>query len=44
MTGDEAPPGCSVKVVSEQVSLLVDLRGIVDVESELQRLRKEIER
>jgi hypothetical protein len=42
--GESAPSGCSVKVISDQVSLLVDLRGLVDVDNEILRLRKEIER
>ncbi len=40
----EVPKGWCVKVLSEQLSLLVDLSGLIDVDTELGRLGKEIER
>jgi valyl-tRNA synthetase len=40
----EAPSGCCVKVLNDSLSLLVDLTGIIDVETEVARLTKEIER
>jgi valyl-tRNA synthetase len=40
----EAPKGCCVKVLNENLSLLVDLTGVIDVETEITRLTKEIER
>ena len=40
----EPPKGCCVKVLSDALSLLVDLTGIIDVETEIARLTKEIER
>lgn len=43
-SGEEAPKGCCVKVVSDQLSLLVNLTGILDIELEIGRLTKEIER
>ncbi len=42
--GEETPKGWCVKVLSDQLSLLVDLTGIIDVETELARLSKEVER
>ena len=38
------PPGCCIKVVSESLSLLVDLTGVIDAGVETQRLQKERER
>ena len=38
------PPGCCIKVVSENLSLLVDLTGVIDAVVETQRLQKERER
>jgi valyl-tRNA synthetase len=38
------PKNTCIKVVSDQLSLLVDLTGLIDVEQELQRLGKEKER
>jgi len=43
-SGEEAPKGCCVKVLSDSLSLLVDLTGIIDVDTEIARLNKEIER
>lgn len=40
----EPPKGCCVKVLSDNLSLLVDLTGIIDIETEIARLGKEIER
>lgn len=42
--GAEPPKGCCVKVLSDALSLLVDLTGIIDIETEIARLTKEIER
>mmetsp|Transcript_12904 Transcript_12904/g.17693 ORF Transcript_12904/g.17693 Transcript_12904/m.17693 type:complete len:1013 (+) Transcript_12904:198-3236(+) len=45
MAGDAAvPPGCCVKVLSDQLSLLVDLTGSIDIPTEINRLQKERER
>lgn len=41
---DETPAGCCVKVVSDQLAVLVDLRGVIDADTELARLGKEVER
>ena len=41
---EEAPVGCSVLVLSDRLTLLVNLTGIVDTELELTRLGKEVER
>jgi len=38
------PPGCCIKVVSENLSLLVDLSGVIDADVETQRLQREKER
>ena len=40
----EVPKGCCVKVLSDALSLVVDLTGIIDVDTEIARLSKEIER
>ena len=40
----DAPKGCCVKVLADNLSLLVDLTGIIDVETEIARLSKEVER
>lgn len=42
--GEEAPRGTCIKVINEQLSLLVDLTGVIDVDQELLRLKKEQER
>jgi len=42
--GVAAPKGCCVKVVSDQISLLVDLTGIIDIDTEILRLTKEKDR
>jgi valyl-tRNA synthetase len=42
--GDDLPKGCCVKVVSDSLSLVVDLTGIVDSDTEIARLTKEVER
>jgi valyl-tRNA synthetase len=39
-----APKSCCVKVINDQISLLIDLTGIIDVDIELARLTKEVER
>lgn len=39
--GEEVPKSCCVKVISDSLSLLVDLSGLLDVDSELKRLSKE---
>lgn len=41
---EEAPKGCCVKVLSDRCSLLVNLTGIIDIEQEIARLQKELER
>ena len=38
------PRGCSVKVVNDQLSLSLDLRGAIDLDVEIARLEKDIER
>ena len=38
---EEAPKGCGAKVVSDSVTLLVDLMGSIDVDKEVQRLEGE---
>lgn len=43
-SSEATPKGWCVKVLSDQLSLLVDLSGLIDVETELARLTKEIER
>jgi len=43
LTG-ETPKGYCVKVVSDQLSLLVNLTGIIDIDVEISRLNKEVER
>jgi hypothetical protein len=40
----DVPHGCCVKVISDQLSLLVNLTGIIDIDVEIQRLSKEKER
>jgi valyl-tRNA synthetase len=40
----EVPKGCCVKVLSDALSLVVDLTGIIDVDTEIARLTKEVER
>ena len=39
-----APTGCCVKVVSDSVALLVNLTGIIDIEKEIARLTKDLDR
>jgi len=41
---EESPAGCSVLVLSDRLTLLVNLTGIVDTQLELTRLGKEVER
>lgn len=38
------PRGYCIKVVSDQISLLVNLTGLLDIDTELNRLAKELER
>lgn len=38
------PKGCCLKVISDQLSVLVDLTGLIDVDVEIARLQKDIER
>lgn len=38
------PKNCCVKVISDQITLLVDLTGILDIDAEIKRLEKEVER
>lgn len=40
----EVPKGYCIQVVSDQISLLVDLTGLIDVDTELARLTKDVER
>lgn len=40
----EIPKGYCVSVVNDQLSLLVDLTGLIDVDVEITRLKKEIDR
>jgi valyl-tRNA synthetase len=40
----EAPKGCTVKILNERCSLLVNLTGIIDIAQEIQRMNKEIDR
>jgi len=42
--GADIPRGYCIKVVSDQVSLLVNLTGLLDIDTELTRLAKELER
>lgn len=42
--GEETPKNCCVKVISDQLSLLVDLTGLLDIDAELKRLTKEEDR
>ena len=39
-----APKGCCVKVVSDTIALLVNLTGIIDIDKEIARLTKDLER
>jgi valyl-tRNA synthetase len=41
---DSTPSGCSVKVVSDEVSILVNLSGVVDAEQEIVRLTRDLEK
>jgi valyl-tRNA synthetase len=41
---DTVPPGWCVKVVSENLSLLLDLNGVIDCKEEIKRLEREVER
>jgi hypothetical protein len=41
---DTIPPGWCVKVISESLSLLLDLHGVIDFNEEIKRLEKEIAR
>ncbi len=38
------PKGCSVKVISDKLSILMNLSGVVDVAQEIGRLTKDLER
>jgi hypothetical protein len=40
----EVPHGCCVKVINDQLSILVNLTGIIDIDQEIQRLNKDKER
>jgi valyl-tRNA synthetase len=42
--GNSLPKGYCITVVSDQLSLLVNLTGLIDIDTELIRLNKEIER
>ncbi len=41
---DSTPRGCSIKVVSDQLSIMLDLRGAIDIDVEIGRLSKDLER
>lgn len=41
---EDTPKGCSIKVVSDELTLLVDLRGAIDIDVEVARLAKDMER
>lgn len=41
---DSAPRSCAVKVLSEQLTLLVDLTGLLNIDDEIARLTKDKER
>merc|ERR1712000_743716 len=38
------PKGCCIKVINDQLSLLVDLSGLINVDDEIARLEKEVAR
>ena len=40
----DIPKGCCVKVLSEHLSLLIDVTGLIDIDQELTRLSKDTER
>lgn len=40
----EIPKGCCLKILSEHITLLVDLTGLIDIDQELIRLSKDKER
>jgi len=39
-----APKGCGVKVINDQLSLLMDLTGAIDIDKEIDRLTKDLGR
>jgi len=39
---DVAPQGCAVKVISDQLTVMLELRGLVDADAEIQRLNKQL--
>ena len=41
---ENIPPGWCVKVVSENLSLLLDLNGVIDCKEEIKRLEREVDR
>lgn len=41
---ESAPKGCCVKVLSEHLTLLIELTGVIDLDQEIARLNKEIVR
>lgn len=41
---ESTPKGLCIKVINDQLSILVDLTGLIDVDTELKRLNKDIER
>jgi valyl-tRNA synthetase len=43
-SSQEIPKGYCIQVISDQVSLLVDLTGLIDIDTEIARLTKDIER
>lgn len=40
---DDAPVGCKVDVVNENLSVYLQLQGNINVEAELQKLKKKME-
>lgn len=41
---DNLPSGYCIKVLSDQLSILVDLTGLIDIDTEINRLNKDVER
>jgi valyl-tRNA synthetase len=39
---DNTPKGCSIKVIDESLSIMLDLRGAVDIDEEIARLTKDM--
>ena len=41
-TSETQPPGCAIFIVDEAVTVLIDLKGLVDVDAEIAKLQKQI--